>query len=127
MEKKKLDISRDTRQNLIIIGVLLLAIIIFSSISKYFLKWDNIVAILVAAVPLGLVAISESNCLMVGGFDMSVLSAVTDDAGNLFRLIFVAFVGPVTGSIGCVLAVVMQRVVTGVKQVLRIVGNDSHK
>lgn len=72
MEKKKLDISRDTRQNLIIIGVLLLAIIIFSSISKYFLKWDNIVAILVAAVPLGLVAISESNCLMVGGFDMSV-------------------------------------------------------
>ena len=72
MEKKKVALTRDARQNIIIIGVLVFAIILFSVMSPYFLKWDNIVAILVAAVPLGLVAISESNCLMVGGFDMSV-------------------------------------------------------
>ena len=72
MEKKKVALTRDARQNIVIIGVLVFAIILFSIMSPYFLKWDNIVAILVAAVPLGLVAISESNCLMVGGFDMSV-------------------------------------------------------
>ena len=72
MEKKKVALTRDARQNIVIIGVLVFAIILFSVMSPYFLKWDNIVAILVAAVPLGLVAISESNCLMVGGFDMSV-------------------------------------------------------
>jgi len=70
MEKKKL--SRDARQNLVIISVLVAAIIIFSVLSPYFLKWNNIVDIIIAAVPLGLVAISESTCLMIGGFDMSV-------------------------------------------------------
>jgi len=65
-------LSRDARQNIVILSVLVVAIIIFSVISPYFLKWDNIVAILIAAVPLGLVAISESTCLMIGGFDMSV-------------------------------------------------------
>lgn len=70
-KQKKLLLHADTKQNLIIFIVFIAIMAVFSIGSEYFLKPKNIVAILVAAVPLGLIAIGECTCLVGGSFDMS--------------------------------------------------------
>lgn len=64
-------INSDVKQNIIIVLVFLALIIVFSIGSEYFLTAKNIATILIAAVPLGLIAIGECTCLISGFFDMS--------------------------------------------------------
>lgn len=68
----RIHLTRDARQNIIILGVFVVLMALFGIMSPYFLQVDNLFTILTAAVPLGLVAISESVCLLTGQFDMSV-------------------------------------------------------
>ena len=68
----KFHMTKDKRQSLIILIVFAALIAFFGILSPYFLKPDNLFTILTASVPLGLIAISESVCLLTGQFDMSV-------------------------------------------------------
>ena len=74
---KKKTMSRDTRQNIIIIAVYAAFFIVFSIISPYFAKPDNIITILVSATTLGLIGLAEGTCLLTGSFDMSVGQVAT--------------------------------------------------
>ena len=65
-------ITRDQRQNIIIVLALIVLMLFFGILSPYFLKPSNLVTLLVAAVPLGLIGIGECACLLTGSFDMSV-------------------------------------------------------
>ena len=65
-------INRDTRQNIIVLAALVVVMVFFGIRSPYFLKPANLVALLAAAVPLGLIGIAESVCLLTGAFDMAV-------------------------------------------------------
>ena len=65
-------INRDTRQNIIVLAALVVVMAFFGIRSPYFLKPANLVALLAAAVPLGLIGIAESVCLLTGAFDMAV-------------------------------------------------------
>ena len=65
-------LTKDQRQSVIIVCVFAAVMGLFGALSPYFLQANNLVTILTAAVPLGLVAISESICLLTGQFDMSV-------------------------------------------------------
>lgn len=68
---KKRRLSRDQRQNIIILAALAVLLAFFGIQSPYFLKPANLIALLVAAVPIGLVGLGESICLVTGMFDMS--------------------------------------------------------
>lgn len=69
--KKKKWLTRDRRQNIIILAALVVLLAFFGIQSPYFLKPANLIALLVAAVPIGLVGLGESVCLVTGVFDMS--------------------------------------------------------
>ena len=68
---KKKWLTRDRRQNIIILAALVALLAFFGIQSPYFLKRANLIALLVAAVPIGLVGLGESCCLVTGMFDMS--------------------------------------------------------
>ena len=68
----RIKLTRERRQNMIILMVLIVMLGFFGALSPYFLKANNLITILAAVAPLGLVAISESVCLLTGQFDMSV-------------------------------------------------------
>ena len=68
----KMPFNKDKRQSFIILALFIALIVVFTILSPYFLKPENLLTILAASVPLGLVAISESVCLLTGQFDMSV-------------------------------------------------------
>ena len=70
--KAKKKMNRDTRQSIIVLIVFVVMMAFFGIKSEYFLKPANLVTLLVSAVPLGLIAIAQSSCLLVGHFDMSV-------------------------------------------------------
>lgn len=82
--KKKL--SKDQRQNFIIVLALIVLMLFFGILSPYFLKPSNLVALLVAAVPLGLIGIGECGCLLTGQFDMSV-GMVASLAGVIWTML----------------------------------------
>ena len=65
-------LSRDARQNTLILTVFVLLVALFALRSPYFLRARNLVTIFNAAVPLGLIAIGECICVMSGHFDLSV-------------------------------------------------------
>lgn len=64
--------NRDVRQNIIVFAALVVVMAFFGIKSPYFLTPKNMVALLAAAVPLGLIGIAESLCLLTGAFDMAV-------------------------------------------------------
>lgn len=70
--KLKKTINRDVRQNIIVMIVFVAMMAFFGIKSEYFLKPSNLVTLFVSAVPLGLIAIAQSSCLLTGNFDMSV-------------------------------------------------------
>lgn len=70
--KVKRTINRDIRQNIIVMIVFVAMLAFFGIMSEYFLKPSNLVTLFVSAVPLGLIAIAQSSCLLCGHFDMSV-------------------------------------------------------
>ena len=71
MKKNGIMMNKDTRQNLIIVAAYIVILAVFAFQSEYFLRGKNIAAMLVAAVPLGLIAISECLCLLTGNLDMA--------------------------------------------------------
>lgn len=88
--KVKKPISRDTRQNIIILLALVALMLVFGVMSPYFLKSSNLIALLAAAVPLGLIGIGECGCLLTGAFDMSV-GMVASLAGIIWTMLITQF------------------------------------
>ncbi len=86
MNTNKLRLNSDVKQNLVILFVFIGLMSAFSIGSEYFLTVNNLTAILVAAVPLGLIAIGECTCLMSGFFDMSP-GMVASMAGVLWAVL----------------------------------------
>lgn len=78
--------NRDKRQNTMIFLALIALMLVFGMMSPYFLRPANLIALLVAAVPLGLIGIGECGCLLTGQFDMSV-GMVASLAGVLWTLL----------------------------------------
>ena len=70
--KVKKKMNRDTRQTIVVLIAFVAMMAFFGIMSEYFLKTANLIALLVSAVPLGLIAIAQSSCLLTGNFDMSV-------------------------------------------------------
>ena len=83
---KKTLLSRDVLQNLITLGSLIALIIIFSSMSEYFLTSKNMMSILLTATSVGLIAIGQTLCLISREFDMSV-GMVAAMSGIIFTLL----------------------------------------
>ena len=84
--KVKRRLNRDKRQNIIILAALVVLMLVFGILSPYFLKPANLAALLVAAVPLGLIGIGECGCLLTGAFDMSV-GMVASLAGVIWTML----------------------------------------
>lgn len=72
LASKKIKLSRDTRQNIVIVVIFIAMLALFGSLSEYFLTGKNFITILNSAVPLGLIGIGQCYCLLTGSFDMSV-------------------------------------------------------
>ena len=70
--KVKRKMSRDTRQSIVVLIAVVVMMAFFGIMSEYFLLPSNLIALLVSAVPLGLIAIAQSSCLLTSNFDMSV-------------------------------------------------------
>lgn len=68
---KKRHFSRDFIQNTIVLTVGVAIMVAFRISSPYFLTWDNIVALLVAMVPSGLILIGECYLMIAGEWDMA--------------------------------------------------------
>ena len=69
---KKIKLSRDGRQNIVIILAFVAMLALFGTLSEYFLTGKNFITLLNSAVPLGLIGIGQCYCLLTGSFDMSV-------------------------------------------------------
>ena len=69
---KKIKLSRDARQNIVILIAFAAMLALFGSLSEYFLTKKNFITLLNSAVPLGLIGIGQCYCLLTGSFDMSV-------------------------------------------------------
>ena len=70
-KKQSKKIGREAKQAFMVAGAYLLILIFFSLRSPYFFTFKNIASMLIAAVPLGFIAIGECICLITGNFDMS--------------------------------------------------------
>jgi len=70
-KEPKLRLTSDQKQYIIVCVIAVLIYAFFGLKSSYFLTWKNIIAILVAAAPLGLVTIAECSLLTCGEWDMS--------------------------------------------------------
>ena len=70
--KEKRKMNRDTKQSIIVLIAFAVMMAFFGIKSEYFLKPSNLVTLFVSAVPLGLIAIAQSSCLLTCNFDMSV-------------------------------------------------------
>lgn len=86
--KTRRGLTSDQRQYIIVAAVAVLIYAFFGIQSKYFLRWRNIVAILVAAAPLGLVTIAECSLLTCGEWDMSC-GNVSSVAGIVWGLLVI--------------------------------------
>ncbi len=64
-------LNADQRQRIIVLLVAVVIYTVFATQSKYFLRWKNIVAILVAMAPLGLVTTGACCLMTCGEWDMS--------------------------------------------------------
>ncbi len=83
---RKTLLSRDVLQNLITLGSLAALVIIFSSMSEYFLSSKNMMSIMLTATSVGLIAIGQTLCLISREFDMSV-GMVAAMSGIIFTLL----------------------------------------
>lgn len=72
LASKKIKLSRDARQNIVILIAFAAMLALFGSLSEYFLTGKNFITLLNSAVPLGLIGIGQCYCLLTGSFDMSV-------------------------------------------------------
>ena len=64
--------ARPQRQQVILLGLPLLEIVIFSSIGQNFLTWSNFFEVLRLSVELGLLALAMTLVIVTGGIDLSV-------------------------------------------------------
>lgn len=100
--KAKTRMNRDTRQNLIVLAVLVATLAFFGIKSPYFLKPANIIALLAAAVPLGLIGIGEGVCLLQGSFDMSP-GMVASLSGIIWTMLISQYDVPTYVALACAL------------------------
>ena len=82
-----LKLNKDSIQLLIILAALVVLMIVFSSISPYFLSPENMLTILLTATSVGIIAIGQFFCLLSGHFDIS-----TGNVAALSGIIFCTFV-----------------------------------
>lgn len=107
--KQKIHMSRDTRQNIIVLIVWAAMLALFGTMSEYYLKPANLLALLAAAVPLGLIGVGQSCCLLTGNFDMSV-GMVASFSGIIWTWLITAFGVPTYAAL---LAALLFGVVSG--------------
>lgn len=91
---KKVKLSRDSRQNIVILLAFAAMLILFGSLSEYFLTKKNFITLLNSAVPLGLIGIGQCYCLLTGSFDMSV-GMTASFAGIIWTRLIVDFDMPI--------------------------------
>ena len=91
---KKVKLSRDARQNVVILLAFCAMLVLFGSLSEYFLTAKNFVTLLNSAVPLGLIGIGQCYCLLTGSFDMSV-GMTASFAGIIWTRLIVDFDMPI--------------------------------
>lgn len=89
LQRRKQPLTSDQKQYIIVAAVAILIYAFFGYQSKYFLKWKNIVAILVTVAPIGLVTIAECSLLTCGEWDMSC-GNVASIAGIVWALLILA-------------------------------------
>lgn len=94
LASKKIKLSRDTRQNIVIVVIFIAMLALFGSLSEYFLTGKNFITILNSAVPLGLIGIGQCYCLLTGSFDMSV-GMTASFAGIIWTRLIVDFDMPI--------------------------------
>ncbi len=91
-------LNRDTKQNIIIFGILIVTLAVFSIMNPTFLTYNNLHSVLLTAVPVALIAIGECICIMGGYFDMSV--GMVASFGGLFAATMMKAGQPVVAAIG---------------------------
>ena len=65
-------INARTLNRVMLVVILLAEIIVFSSLTPYFFKFKNMLSVGREIATLGLVAIGQTMCILLGGFDLSV-------------------------------------------------------
>ena len=70
MKKKKL-LNYKTLNRTMLIVLLVIEVVVFSSLTPYFLKLANILSIGREIATLGIVAIGQTMCILLGGFDLA--------------------------------------------------------
>lgn len=98
--KVKKKMNRDTRQTIVVLIAFVAMMAFFGIMSEYFLKPANLIALLVSAVPLGLIAIAQSSCLLTGNFDMSV-GMVASLGGIVWTSLIVDMGMPIYAAFAC--------------------------
>lgn len=98
--KVKKKMNRDTRQTIVVLIAFVAMMVFFGIMSEYFLKPANLIALLVSAVPLGLIAIAQSSCLLTGNFDMSV-GMVASLGGIVWTSLIVDMGMPIYAAFAC--------------------------
>lgn len=101
VEKKKLiNINSDAKQKLLAFASLIILFIVFSILSPNFLKFDNIVGILLATAVNGVLAVGVTFVIITSGIDLSVGTMMTFSAvmtgvfiTNMHLPIFVGVLG----------------------------------
>lgn len=69
---KNLKVKYSMANRLMLIVLLVIEVIVFSNLTPYFLKIDNLLPVGREIATLGIVAIGQTMCILTGGFDLSV-------------------------------------------------------
>ena len=80
MKKKKL-LNYKTLNRTMLIVLLVIEVVVFSSLTPYFLKLANILSIGREIATLGIVAIGQTMCILLGGFDLAAGGIAAAHAG----------------------------------------------
>jgi ribose/xylose/arabinose/galactoside ABC-type transport system permease subunit len=83
--------ASDMKDNLIIIGVLVVVLVVFSFWSPYFFTRSNLLSVLLNATPVAIIAIGQALCITARHFDMAV--GMTSSIGGCLAAYLVVLQG----------------------------------
>lgn len=75
--RRPLRLRADLLQKMLAFGALIILMVVFSTLSEYFLSFSNLVDILLAAAVTGVLAIGATFVMTAGGIDLSVGTVMT--------------------------------------------------